>query len=144
MLLEQQRSGAQPLDSRFNYLQKPCRVEDALGRSFLWPSEFTLSDLDAVIRIRFVQGPGHEEVKRGRYEYFDVRNVQQALRPGQSAQLLPGMTIKMTILLLLLNYSDRSAAEKTCPMPGCGNADTLPQPNGERYWQVLVVLLRLH
>jgi hypothetical protein len=64
-------------DTRWTFFQAPLLVEDALGFKFPVPSEYDYELLNAIIKHRFLEGPGSLEIKAGNYELFNTKNSKQ-------------------------------------------------------------------
>ncbi|KAK3375630.1 hypothetical protein B0T24DRAFT_664789 [Lasiosphaeria ovina] len=86
-------------DTRWTHLQSPVKVEDALGRQFPMPSEYSIGDLLALIQHRFREGPGQPEVTRGKFNLFDRRNSVAMATQNLETRLLPGLDIVMSIII---------------------------------------------
>ena len=87
------------------------------------PSEYDFELLDAIIKHRFLEGPGSSEVEAGNYELFNTKNIKQAI--STNARLLPGANIKMAILM-----SRAALVGEECPMPRCRSTRTTAAPGG--------------
>jgi len=123
------RASIPSLDTRHPFFQAPVKVEDALGRIFPVPSEYSFDDLEAIIQRRFRKDPGQKQVTAGDYELCNTRNTKQVIASDSGVGLLPGMSITMAI------YLRRSASkDDCCPMPKCGSSRTSPVPGGGRTW----------
>lgn len=123
------------VDTRFTYFQAPVKVEDALGRYFPMPSEYSFDDLRAIIHSRFKEGPGQHQVSRGNYEILNGKNSKQIISAGYCERrgFLPGSTLTMAIILDdVLKHGD-----EFCPMPRCGSRTSSPVIGGGRAWLVL-------
>lgn len=86
------------VDTRWTYFQAPTRVEDALGRVFPVPSEYSMSELHALLRYHFRKGPGSQQVRNGDFKLTDRRN-RAVLNRVSMPELLPGLDIVMSILV---------------------------------------------
>lgn len=117
------------IDTRWTFFQQPVRVEDALGRIFPVPSEYSVEQLQLIIRDRFKEGPGHEDVQAGNYELFNTKNSSQTLESLSLDRLLSSMSLTMAILI-----SQMDAIDEICPMPQCGSEQTAPAIGGGRTW----------
>ncbi|PVH98837.1 hypothetical protein DM02DRAFT_680954 [Periconia macrospinosa] len=126
ILVEIKSSLTRP-DTRWTYFQDPLMVEDALGFRFPVPSEYDFGLLEAVIKQRFVSGPGSTEVKAGNYEYLNTRNSGRVIQ--QDSRLLPGTSIIMAILVVPPKLTDA-----VCPMPNCRSSETTACSGGGRNW----------
>lgn len=121
------------VDTRWTFFQSPVKVEDALGRIFPIPSEYSIDELELLIKHRFKEGPGHEQVEAGDYELFNTKNSKQTI--GSSSfmtTLLPGMHVTMAILIQKM-----SKTLEVCPMPRCRSQNTEAAPGGGRKWSVI-------
>ncbi|KAF2489919.1 hypothetical protein BU16DRAFT_597520 [Lophium mytilinum] len=126
IVLEMQSSmGA--ADIRWTFFQAPIIVEDALGFKFPVPSEFDYGYLEAIIKHRFLEGPGSHAVKAGNYEIFATRNSAQVI--SEDFRLRPGTALTMAILVNELNIFDSK-----CPMQYCRSSQTSLAPGGGRIW----------
>lgn len=108
-------------------------VEDALGFKFPIPSEYDFQTLEAIIKHRFKDGPGSQEVKVGNYEFINTKNSSQVV--SASSRLLPGTNITMAVLLRDSGFSD-----DTCPIRRCGALKTTAASGGGRIWYVLYLV----
>jgi len=117
------------IDTRFTYFQAPIKVEDALGRVFPLPSEYTYNDLNALIRTRFQEGPGRHEVITGAYEFSDSKNSKRLITSDNSYSLSPGMSITMAIII-----KKPFGEDEKCPMPDCTSESYTDVPGGGRQW----------
>ncbi|CZR68054.1 uncharacterized protein PAC_17953 [Phialocephala subalpina] len=122
------RSSLTGPDPRFTWYQVPVKVEDALGRIFPVPSEYSFSELEGIIRMKFANSPCHGEVIAGNYELSNSKNSKHVLTGDDSIPLLPGMSILMAIIV------DRPLSPTTCPMPQCGSTNTAAVQWGGRKW----------
>lgn len=117
------------IDTRFTYFQTPVKVEDALGRVFPFPSEFSIEALDAEIKSKFKKGPGRTEVMAGDFEIFHAKNAEQVLTVSGPNTILPGMLINMAIVL-----EQEFAEGDKCPMPHCVSRTFTEVVSGGRTW----------
>lgn len=107
-------------------------MEDALGFKFPVPSEYDYELLNAIIKHRFLEGPGSSEVQTDNYELFNAKSSQVII--SENVRLLPGSSI---IMAVLLNKPARNIyADETCPIPSCGSTLTTAAPRGGRNWYV--------
>lgn len=83
-----------------------------------------------MVRDRFRKGPGYKQVQTGLYEFLNGKDVQQVFTTTEYNGLLPGMEIKMSIILM----ADSGYMGEVCPKSECAAVNTTPLPNGERYW----------
>lgn len=119
------------VDTRFTYFQAPVRVEDALGRIFPVPSEYTPGDLEAIIQRRFKIGPGHTQVQSGSFQLLNSSNRAQIISASRTLALRPGMSLTMAILLREL---PNTGSGSMCPMPRCMAGSTTAVRGGGRTW----------
>lgn len=129
LVLEIKTTLARP-DGRFSHFQAPLIVEDALGFKFPVPSEYDYDLLDAVVRRKFIAGPGSLEVRAGNYEYFQTQNSRNLL--SDTSRFLPGMAITMAIVI-----AQPTSTDAVCPMPKCTSMQTIDSPGGGRIWYLL-------
>lgn len=127
VVLEIRGSLATP-DGRWTFFQAPLIVEDALGFKFPVPSEYDFKLLNAIIKHRFLEGPGSLEVQADNYELFSAKNSQVVI--SENVRLLPGASIIMAILLA--KPASKVYTDETCPMPRCGSTLTTAAPGGGR------------
>ena len=116
-------------DLRHTWFQSPVKLEDALGRILPIPSEYDYSKVEAIIKAHFKDGPGRQKVLAGSYELFDARNSNRVISGSSWTGLIPGMSIKMAIIL----EQPFSEAEG-CPMPHCGSQTFSTRPEGGNLW----------
>ncbi len=110
-------------------------VEDALGFKFPVPSEYDFHTLEAIIKHRFKDGPGSQEVKIGNYELVNRKNSSEVVTA--SSRLLPGTNITMAVLLRGSGFSDN-----ICPIRRCRSLKTAASPGGGRIWYVIYLAYR--
>ncbi|TVY48755.1 hypothetical protein LOCC1_G001649 [Lachnellula occidentalis] len=127
IVLEIRASQATP-DAKWTFFQAPLMVEDALGFRFPVPSEYDFGLLNAIIRHRFLEGPGSEEVQADHYEIFSAKNSQVDI--SDNVRLLPGASIIMAILLD--KPAGKAYTDETCPMRRCVSTLTTAAPGGGR------------
>jgi hypothetical protein len=114
-------------DTRWTHFQAPFIVEDALGFKFPIPSEYDYDMIDTIVRRRFKEGIGSQEVLAGNYELCTTKNISETITA--KSRLLPGTAITMAVIVSTLDYSDG-----TCPMPKCGSRMTTCCPGGGYIW----------
>lgn len=115
------------IDVRWTHFQAPLTVEDALGRKFFFDPMGGYDLLEITIKHKFAQGSGSSEVALGNFEMFNAKNNSQVM--SRDAEMLPGTTI---IMAILIERSDGSDQE--CPMPKCKSSQTAPVRGGGRKW----------
>ncbi|KAB8298850.1 hypothetical protein EYC80_001011 [Monilinia laxa] len=127
-LVQELRVIAPAVDTRFTYFQAPVKVEDALGRVFPVPSDYSFGDLRALIQHRFKVGPGHSQVSNGNYEIFNSKNRKQIVSEEYCniLGLSPGSMLTMAIIVDEIVKTQ----DNTCPMPRCGSHNTSPLMGG--------------
>ncbi|KAH3960392.1 hypothetical protein HBI73_176210 [Parastagonospora nodorum] len=118
------RDSMSPVDTRFTYFQAPFQVEDALGFVYPVPSEFTLDEVENILRYKFRKGPGASAVRRGEFELCKTKRRTEAIT--ETTRLLPGMAITMAVIIA----SDLVAAGTACPIRPCGSMDITSYPGG--------------
>ncbi|XXG93972.1 hypothetical protein Hte_000222 [Hypoxylon texense] len=128
VVLEIRTSITSAPDIRWTFLQDPFIVEDALGRKFPVPSEYDYSLLDVIIKHKFQDGPGAEQVAAGDYEIMDAKNRQHVL--STNSWLRPGCSITMAILVGRPHLA--VLTDEDCPMPRCRSNNTIVVPGGGR------------
>ena len=152
-MVEIKTSVANTPDVRWSHFQDPIHVEDALGRKFPFPSEFQFTDLEAMIRHKFREGPGSKEVSLGDYEVMDSKNRSKIL--SAQSHVVPGSSLTMAILIPKPPIPDGIIFDKAkaandildecisdgvplhkaiCPMPRCRSSTTRQVPGGGRQW----------
>ncbi|KFY91374.1 hypothetical protein V498_05511 [Pseudogymnoascus sp. VKM F-4517 (FW-2822)] len=115
-------------NAKWSFFQDPIIVEDALGFKFPVPSEYDYALLNAIIKHRFLEGPGSWHVQLGKYELLSAKNSQDIF--SESVRLLPGSLI---IMAVLLNKPTSTVyTDEMCPMPRCGSTRTISAPGGGR------------
>ena len=117
------------IDTRFTYFQAFVKVEDVLGRVFPFPSECSVSALNAEIKARFKEGPGKKEVKAGNYEIFNTKDSKQLLTATADSKLLPGISVSMAVVLEQI-FVDGDE----CPMPYCTSRTFTEALGGWKNW----------
>lgn len=110
------------IDTRFTWAQAPVKFEDALGRVYPIPSEFSFGTLRVIIEQRFRNVPGSSYVKRGLYEVYNARKPREFLSDAEDMQLLPGMQLTMAVLI-----KDKKWRKEPnfYPIMACGSRNTL-------------------
>ena len=117
------------LDTRFNHFQDPVKVEDVLGRVFLFPSECSLEALNTEIKVRFKKGLGRREVLAGDYEIFNARNTAHVLTITGNDTLVPGMSIHMAVVVGI-----GASHHGKCPRPQCYSRTFTDAAYGGKVW----------
>ena len=115
------------VDNRFTFFQAPIRVEDALGRVWPIPSEYSMDDLQAVIRSKFKGQPGHTEIEAGNYEILNQQESHQAITGNHA--LTPGMNIVMAVVMQSV-----VSGRRLCPVASCQSRNIIDTPSGGRKW----------
>ncbi|KAH8821955.1 hypothetical protein F5884DRAFT_769555 [Xylogone sp. PMI_703] len=106
------------IDTRHTWFQDPIKLEDAFGRIIPIPVEYGWSTMQAVIRDRFISGPGHEKVQAGEYELFITEDTSQLVTKETASILRPGASITMAMLVGMYDFE-----KDICPKPGCTSKD---------------------
>jgi hypothetical protein len=104
-------------------------VEDALGRIWPVPSEYSIDDLHAIVNARFVDQPGEAEINAGNYEIFNQKNNLQVVSADGNIPIIPGMSVVMAILVKSVVGSD-----SLCPLLSCASENTVTAIGGGRKW----------
>jgi len=117
---------------QFTWYQEPVRVEDALGRVFPVPSEYSVRMLRGVIQMMFENSPGYLDVKAGNYELSYQQDSKRILSGEDSTALAPGISILMAVIV---DYWPVVSSQ--CPVPSCRSEETTPLASGGRKWYVL-------
>lgn len=117
------------IDTKRTYFQAPFRVEDALGRIWPVPSEYSANDLHAIVQSKFLGQPGEGEIKAGNYELFQHQDSKKIIVADRGITLLPGMHITMAVVLQFI-----SSGVENCPITSCGSSQTTTVPGGGRKW----------
>ena len=115
-------------DTRWSHFQDPIIVEDALGRKFPFPSEFSFSDLEAMLRHRFREGPGFREVSTGEFEILEGRNRTKV--PSETTLLRPGSSLTMAIIISRSLWRWKNM----CQMPNCRSKLLKDTARGGQEW----------
>ena len=120
-------------DIRWAFLQDPVLLEDALGRKFPVPSEYDVSLLDRIIRHKFREGPGSNEVSVGNYQVMYSADRTRSL--SQESRLRPGSSLIMSILVSKEWISNEWRQDSlNCPIPSCNSSETMGEEGGGRFW----------
>ena len=119
------RDSGRAVNTGWTYFQDPFVVEDAFGRKFPVPSEFDYDMLDTIVRQKFKDGMGFQDVVNGNYEYCKA-NMRSAVIT-ETSRLVPGMAIVMALVIDALS-------SKRCPMPICGSLRADACPSGGFMW----------
>lgn len=98
--------------------------------SFCHKEADIVQKVEAIIRDQFSKGPGANKVFAGEYELFNTLDCSQLLSKSELEVLLPGMRIKMAIIVG--QYGERSL--ERCPRVGCRSAKTTANEAGDRIW----------
>jgi hypothetical protein len=121
------RDAMTSVDTRWAYFQAPYVVEDARGFKFPVPSEYDYEMLDNIIRHRFKEGAGSQDVVLGNYEFCKT-NMRSATITATS-RLAPGTAITMAVIINSTRVSATS-----CPMPNCKSHQAEHCPGGGLIW----------
>ena len=124
------RTSLAGIDTSFTYFQRPVNVEDALGRPFWFPAEFSVKALHTELRHRFRIGDGSTEVAAQRYELSNALDTEHVFVDGDPAiALVPGMRVIMAIIVE--RTSDYS---QPCPRPRCDSRTFRNVRGGGMIW----------
>ncbi|KAL9114878.1 MAG: hypothetical protein Q9227_001121 [Pyrenula ochraceoflavens] len=135
---ERMGSGHHSLDLSHTWLQKPVRLEDPFGRYLTIPSEYSFDMMQAVIKARFKVGPGARRIQLKHFEISNDRNSGQVLTGEHFTGLIPGMQLRMAVLLFEL-----SKQTDQCPIPSCGSQILSDFPGGGKLCNVCNVWFSL-
>ena len=116
-------------DLRHTWFQDPVKLEDALGRILPIPSEYNYSKVEAIVKDQFKAGPGRQRVLQGDYELFDAKNSNHMISNSEWTGLLPGMNIKMAIIV-----EQPFSEVECCPMPRCISRNFRAMQGGGNVW----------
>ncbi|KAF2800861.1 hypothetical protein K505DRAFT_227706 [Melanomma pulvis-pyrius CBS 109.77] len=114
-------------DTRWTHFQAPFSVEDALGFKFPIPSEYDYDMVETIIRRRFKEGTGSQDVIAGNYELCKAQKRSETITA--TSRLVPGTAIIMAVIVSIAESSDSS-----CPIPQCGSRTILSCPGGGHTW----------
>ncbi|KAF2835247.1 hypothetical protein M501DRAFT_942486 [Patellaria atrata CBS 101060] len=130
ILTDIQTSGPVP-NLQYTWFQEPVRFEDAMGRVFPVPSEYTWGKLRAVLVEQFRNGPGYEKVLAGEFELFNSMDSTQDISGHEDSEtLIPGMRITMAIIIGQYDWR----GSNRCPRPGCKSTTFEPHKGGGSSW----------
>jgi hypothetical protein len=73
--------------------------------------------LEAIIQVKFKNGPGHTKVRSGEYELFDRRSGAPLMESSFTG-LIPGAFV--TMAFIVGKYRNGESME-SCPRIGCGS-----------------------
>ena len=128
MVTEIQKSSVSP-DLRFTWVQEPVRFEDAFGRIFPIPSEYSWAKVEAIICAQFSELLAYKKVSSREYELFNSMNSSQCL--GQATgELRPGLSI--TMAMVVGHYGPVSF--HCCPRSDCRYSNTRKVKAGGIEW----------
>jgi hypothetical protein len=92
--------------------REPVTVRDFLGNKFSFPCEYSVTDLQAIIKSRYATGPGSTYIQRGQYE---ILRDQQWDAPISEEDVLAAKD-KLFIVPIVDAVAGKS---KQCPKPRC-------------------------
>lgn len=87
---------------------------------------YSMQKVRAIISEHFSRGPGSDKVKAGEYLLYDVLNDNEELNLQDTELLIPGMSIRMS--LVVGRYE--SVLRNRCPKAGC-KSTTITQDHGQ-------------
>ena len=128
-MLEKVGSGSHPPDLRHTWLQDPIRLEDPFGGYITIPSEYSFDMMEAVILARCKSGPGSRKIQMKEFEITNSRNSKQVFTQDRFTGFIPGMQLRMAILLY-----DLIAETDKCPIPTCGSRMLSECRAGGKIW----------
>jgi len=76
-------------------IESPATITDFLGNRFLFPKEYTIKDLEALIKSRYSSGTGSAYIQRGQYELIREASWDQplstleSLKPNDQILIVP-------------------------------------------------------
>jgi hypothetical protein len=117
------------VDTRYTFFAEPMKFEDALGRIWPVPSEYSLNDLHAILLSKFIGKPGQDDVEAGNYELSTRSGLPIGANRKEFASL-PGMHVIMAVIIQS-TYSGHGS----CPANNCHSKES-PElmPDGSRKW----------
>ncbi|KAK4158665.1 hypothetical protein QBC43DRAFT_10485 [Cladorrhinum sp. PSN259] len=124
------RSTLNGIQTQHTFFQAPVRVEDALGRVWPIPSEYSTADLHALIRNRFIGSPGQVDVEMSNYEVFYHQDHRQTIAAEANTSLIPGISVTMAVL-----FQSVVNEKNTCPVMTCRSSQSSETPGGGRKWE---------
>jgi hypothetical protein len=116
-------------DVSHTWFQRPCRLEDPLGRYHPIASEYSYSQMLAVVLDKFQSGPGSRRIQSGDYEIANFKNSSQLINKETFTGLIPGMSLRMAIIL-----HELKAMAEICPIPSCGSRTSSDCVGGGKTW----------
>jgi hypothetical protein len=129
VILLEIRSSLNGIQTQHTFFQSPVRVEDALGRVWPIPSEYSTADLHALVRSKFIGSPGQIDVETGNYEVFNQQNHRQIIVAEANASLIPGMRVTMAVVL-----QSTASGQGACPVATCRSSRSFESPGGGQKW----------
>lgn len=116
-------------DISHTWFQRPCRLEDPLGKHYPIPSEYSYTQMLAVVLANFQSGPGSKRIQNGDYEIANSRNFTQVVDKETFTALIPGMFLTMAVIL-----PELPASIESCPIPSCGSRTYSDCRGGGKIW----------
>lgn len=128
-ILEKMALQGPPPDSRHTWLQDPIRLEDLFGRYITIPSDFSFEMMEAVILAKCKAGPSARKIRSRQYEISNSRNSNQLITKERFTGFIPGMYLRMAILI----YGENIQTDR-CPILTCGSRMLSDDCGGGKTW----------
>ncbi len=90
--------------------------------------------MQAVILEQFKSGPGSTSVRSGDYEIANASNCEQLVTADSFTGLIPGMNLRMAIVLYRRESLENQSTMESCPIPGCGAQGCEDTKGGGKTW----------
>jgi hypothetical protein len=116
-------------DISHTWFQRPCRLEDPLGRYHPIASEYSYTQMLAVVLDKFQSGPGSRRMQSGEYEIVNSRDCAQFINQDTFTGFTPGMSLRMAVLL-----HELQTPADGCPIPSCGSRTYSDCVGGGKTW----------
>ncbi|KAF2756394.1 hypothetical protein EJ05DRAFT_501898 [Pseudovirgaria hyperparasitica] len=105
------------IDLKHTHFQAQFIFEDASGNILPLPPELGWRGMNAIVKDRYLTGPGHRKIAAGEYELFHTRDRNQLITSDTYPLLPPGSRITMS--LIIGRYEDWQS--RNCSRPGCAS-----------------------
>ena len=128
-MLEHVASHGLAPDLHHTWLQEPVRLEDPFRRHITIPSEYSFDMMEAVILARCKSDPGAWRIREKHFEISNSRNSDQSITRDRFTSFIPGMSLRMAVLLY-----DVEAHTDRCPVPTCRSPDLRECMGGGKLW----------
>jgi hypothetical protein len=120
-------------DISHTWFQRPCRLEDPLGRYHPIASEYSYTQMLAVVLDKFQSGPGSRRMQSGEYEIVNSRDCAQFINQDTFTGFTPGMSLRMAVLL-----HELQTPADGCPIPSCGSRTYSDCVGGGKTWSAYI------